>query len=356
VSLTLGLFAVRWYNERTASVEGAGVPLVIALGDINRDIIARIPRYPEPGGDGVASALWTGDGGSAANTARGLAQCGISAGLIGRVGCDAQGEELLRQLQAAGVDTSLVQRDPDVASGLMFITVTPDGQRTMIGYRGANARTCAEEIDPQAVRTARWLHISGYALLGPPQVHAALYALQVAAAAGLRVSLDPGLEAARQKPALIHSLLDQIDLLLPSEEEARALTGAHDPRAALESLHAQGARTVALKQGPRGCLLSDGGVPSLVPAFPIEVLDTTGAGDAFAAAFLAGQVCGLSLRACGLWANALGAWAASAPGGAMPELAALLAYLRQEQDEARWRGWGREFEALLGLLKGRDGT
>lgn len=204
------------------------MPQVVALGDINVDVIAHIPRYPPQGGDGLAERMSVHSGGSAANTAIALARLGLDVGLIGRIGEDPLAEWALEELTEAGVDLSAVQRDPEAMTGLMFIAVTPDGERTMFGYRGANARTDPNLLDEAYIAGARLLHLSGYALLEAPQREAALRALEMAHRAGLRLTLDVGLEAATRLAGEIKSLLSRVDLIFSTLIEAKRLTGCGD--------------------------------------------------------------------------------------------------------------------------------
>ena len=155
-----------------------------------------------------------------------------------------------------GQETGFLGKNPVFNNGIMFVAVTPDGQRTMFGYRGANVRLDPDGLDVGAIRAARWLHISGYALLAPPQSKVALRALSIARDAGLQISLDPGLEIVLREPALVRALLPCVDVLLPNEDELGTLIGAGDPQEALFRLHRGGVPTVALKLGARGCLLS----------------------------------------------------------------------------------------------------
>ncbi len=327
------------------------MPTVIAFGDVNLDMIAHVPRYPQPGGDGLATDFVVREGGSAANTARALACCGISVCLIGRVGNDPIGRQLLENLRSAGVDVSLIQHDSDVASGVMFIVVTPDGQRTMFGYRGANARTSAYELQPDAIRDADWLHLSGYALIESPQSGAALRTLAIASTSGVRISLDLGLEIVLRESRLVDMLLPHVDILFPNREEAQALTGAEEPATMIATLHDKGVPTVALKLGSEGCVIGCGDELCRVPAFAVDVVDTTGAGDAFAAGFLAARIRGFDLRTCGLWANALGAIAASVEGGALPDRELVCSFLRERSRHRRWSGWEDEFGAILSCME-----
>ncbi|MDY7042571.1 MAG: carbohydrate kinase family protein, partial [Chloroflexota bacterium] len=273
------------------------MPQVITLGDINLDIIAYVAHYPQPGGDGLADRFHLCPGGSAANTALTLARCGIETAIIGRVGEDALGAQMLADLRAGGVDVSLVQRDPDVTTGTMFIVVTPGGERTMFGFRGANTRTDPAGITPECLRSAHHFHLSGYALLEPPQRETALRAFKVARRAGLGVSLDAGLEILTRQADLVRGLLAEMDLFFPNLDEAELLAGARDAETAVVRLREQGAKVVALKLGERGCFVGTAEGSFAVPPFAAEVHDTTGAGDAFDAGVICGRLGGLSWRA-----------------------------------------------------------
>ena len=328
------------------------MPQVVTLGDINVDIIAHIPRYPPSGGDGLARRASVHGGGSAANTAAVLARLGVDVGLIGRVGEDPLAEWALAELAEAGVDLSAVQRDPELMTGLMFIAVTPDGERTMFGYRGANARTSPALLDEAYIAAARLLHLSGYALLEGPQREAALRALEVARGAGSTVTLDVGLEAATKLAQEIKDLLPQVDLLLPTLLEAERLTDCGDAEEAIERLLSWGAKAVALKMGAQGCLVGTAEGIFAVPAFAVEVRDTTGAGDAFDAGLIFGRLKGLGWRESALLANALGAMAAAVEGAgsSLPGREEVRAFLEERQGHPSWRAWRRELRILLALL------
>jgi len=328
------------------------VPQVITLGDINLDIVAHVVRYPQPGGDGLASRSCLRPGGSAANTALTLARCGIEAAIIGRVGVDALGTQLLADLQASGVDVSLVQRDPDATTGTMFIVVTPDGERTMFGFRGANVLTHPAGISVTGWRDARHFHLSGYALLESPQRQAALRALELAQNAGLSTSLDAGLEILIQQADLIRSLLSQLDLFFPNLDEAELLAGTRDPETAAVRLREQGVKVVALKLGGQGGLVATADGVFTVPPFEVEVCDTTGAGDAFDAGVICGRLRGLNWRAAALLGNALGALVVANEGDRREAIASenVVAFLCQQRDLPPWSGWQREFDAVISTV------
>jgi ribokinase len=204
------------------------MPQVVTLGDITVDIIAFIPRYPAPGGDGLAERMEVHGGGSAANTATVLARFGVDVSIIGRVGRDSFAEQALAPLAEAGVDLSCVQRDDEVITGIMFIPVTPDGERTLFGYRGANPRLDPALLDEECIAQADVFHLSGYALLAEPQRSAARRAVEMAHRAGVAISLDAGLEAAAKATEEVRALLPLVDLIFPNQAEAEHLTGSSD--------------------------------------------------------------------------------------------------------------------------------
>jgi ribokinase len=289
---------------------------VVALGDVNVDIIARFPAYPTRGENAIALSSAFHCGGSAANMAVSLAKLGVAVSLIARVGCDPWSSAATRTLEEAGVVLSGLQRDPEVMTGLMYIAVTPGGERTMLGDRGANAFTDPREVDDAAFRGARLFYLSGYALLAEPQRSAALLALKLARLHGLTVALDPGMNITKGTLEKMRELLPLVDILLPNLDEAQALTGLADPEDCLEALMGLGAETVALKLGRNGCLVGRGSWRRQVPAFPVAALDSTGAGDSFAAGFLAARLWGLGWHGAAILGNALGSAATVHVGGA----------------------------------------
>ena len=134
------------------------MPDIVVMGDINVDVTFSIPAYPLPGNETVATSVRMHTGGSAVNTAIALAKMEMDVGFIGRIGRDPLAHQVLEDLEAAGVDCSQVQVDPSVSTGLIFIAVTEDGERTMFGARGANSFTQAGVIKPSYFSSCRWIH------------------------------------------------------------------------------------------------------------------------------------------------------------------------------------------------------
>ena len=277
---------------------------VVCVGDLMVDVVAKLPGPLALGSDTPSPIAFRG-GGAAANVAAWLVSAGAEATFLGRVGDDAAGERALAQLEAAGV-TVAASVDPDRPTGTIIVLVEPDGERTMIPDAGANAGLGAAEF--VLPREATELYVSGYALLEPGARPFALAALAAARAAGRPIAVDaasaaPLARVAAEFPGWVGSGV----LLFANADEARVLgTG---PR---ELAARYGAAVV--KYGAEGAVWSDGRKMVRVPAAPGTVVDGTGAGDAFAAGFLAARGAGQDVPGCLAAAAQLAARAISRVG------------------------------------------
>jgi ribokinase len=322
---------------------------IVALGDVNVDIIAHFASYPGKGDDALAYSTEIHCGGSAANTAMALARMGLGVVLISRVGPDSLALKALNSLREAGVISSGLQRDPAAMTGLMYVIVTPDGERTILGHRGANVLTEPHQMREEDIRDAKVLHLSGYALLADPQRSAAFLALEMACRHGLTVTLDPGMSVPQAALDEMRALLPVIDLFLPNLPEAQALTGADSPQDCFRALVAAGVRVVALKLGQYGCLIGGREGFIYVPGFAVEARDSTGAGDFFAAGMIAGWLGGLDWRSAAILGNAMGAMAVArvGAGASAPQARDVLALL---SDPRQSSGRGKRVEAIRRVI------
>ncbi|SOD99222.1 Sugar or nucleoside kinase, ribokinase family [Blastococcus haudaquaticus] len=239
---------------------------------------------PAPGSDRPA-AIRTRGGGAGANVAAHLARQGVPVALVGCVGDDAAALGLAAELSAAGVGL-LLRTVPGAATGTIVSLVEPGGQRSMLADRGANLQLRPDDVPPPV--DGQHLHLSGYTLLDPGPRTAGLTALVAAADAGCTVSLDPASTGPLTAYGVDRWLADtaRATVLLPNEDEALLLTGCADAEAAARTLAARHP-VVAVSLGADGALWASGDVLVHRPAHPTEVVDTTGAGDAFAAGLLA---------------------------------------------------------------------
>jgi len=335
-----------------SNIRRNGMLQVVTLGDINIDVIAHIPGYPQKGGEGLAEQGHIYCGGSAANTAIVLGRFGVDVGIIGRVGEDALAPLALAALDEAGVDGHGIQRDPEAITGIILVAVTPDGERTMFGCRGANVRTDPALLDEGYIAQARIFHLSGYSLLASPQRDAALRALEISQKAGLTVTADLGLEAVMRVTDWAKAILPQVDILFPSQPEAEYLTGHQDIEEVVKALLDCGVRVVALKLGKRGCAIATGEETIRVPGFPVPTVDTTGAGDSFDAGIILGQLKGWGWRESALLADALGALTATVEGAgtSLAERGEVRAFLEAHLDKPTWQEWREELRFLIDFL------
>ncbi|RPE44798.1 sugar/nucleoside kinase (ribokinase family) [Streptomyces sp. Ag109_O5-1] len=272
---------------------GRGGALLV-VGDVVTDIVAR-HRGPLAAGTDTAAVIRTLPGGAGANVACWAAHTGCAeVRLVGRVGADAA-KWHERELVAAGVRPRLVV-DPEAATGTVVCLVDngASAERTFLTDSGASLRLEPADWSDALLDGVARLHLSGYLLFSEPSRALVSVALASARARGVPVSLDPasaGFLAVLGVDRFL-ALVEGVDVLLPSRDEACLLTGLPDPADAAAELSHRVPLVVA-KSGADGALVARaGGVLARVPAAPATPRDTTGAGDAFTGAFLAALVAG----------------------------------------------------------------
>jgi sugar/nucleoside kinase (ribokinase family) len=291
-------------------------PPVVVVGDLMVDVVAAAAGPLAHASDTEARVRWTG-GGAAANVAAWLAAGGVPVALVARAGADVAGRGAVADLAAAGVDARVVL-DDERATGTCVVVIGADGERTMLPDRGANLALAPDDLPAELFRRGGHLHLSGYVLLHDGPRAAGLCALDHAQEAGMTISIDPA-SAAPLRACGVDRVLDWIagaNTLLPNRDEARVLTGEDDPEAAARALAARAdASEVVVTLGAEGALWTDGRQVVRVDAPRVEaVVDTTGAGDAFAAGWLVARRRGADPRAALTAACALGARAVARAG------------------------------------------
>lgn len=231
-------------------------------------------------------------GGSAANTMAGLASLGAKAGFVGKVKDDAAGREFTHDIRKAGVVFDTPHASDGAATARCLIFVTPDGQRTMNTFLGACQALQPEDIDETAVAGAKILYMEGYLWDPPGAKQAFLRAAKVSRAHGRKValSLSDSFCVDRYRAEFLSLIRDRVvDILFANESELHALYETADFDAALAALRAEKGLLGVVTRSENGCVVASDGKVIAAPAFPVEeVVDTTGAGDLFAAGFLAG--------------------------------------------------------------------
>jgi ribokinase len=294
----------------------AGRPLVLCVGDIDVDLMIGVPRVPGPDEKVNGRRLSLAPGGMMANAAVALARLGSPARLVAAVGDDRDGAFAVNAVAAEGVDVRFVARRADGPTFMCVVMVGPCGEKSLVRVASAAYLPDPAAITPEAMAGVGHVHLT----LGNPRLTEA--ALTAAEGAGAGVSLD--LEAADvpEDAAALAAVLARVDLLFMSRsgaEAARARLGAA-PR---------GRRLTVTTLGPDGAEAEAGGARVAAPGFPVDPRDTTGAGDAFAAAFLHARHGGCGLGEALAFANAAAALSTLAVGAqsGLPDEAAVRALL-----------------------------
>jgi ribokinase len=255
---------------------------IVVVGSLNMDLVVRSPRHPKPGETIIGGEFRTIPGGKGANQAVAAARLGAKVEMVGRVGADGFGNDLLANLRGVGVSTTCVKQDSAASSGVALIVVDARGQNTIVVASGANMDLTEGDVEAAA------LAFEGAAVillqLESP-LPAVARAASLARKRGARVILNP----APARP-LDADMLALVDYLVPNESEAALLTGievqdSHSCKRAAVKLLKQGVGGVILTLGARGALLVNRDGVIRVPAFRVKAVDTTAAGDAFVGAF-----------------------------------------------------------------------
>ena len=255
-------------------------------------------------------------GGSACNTAIGVGMLGGKARFVGKLGQDQLGDLFQQDLKKNHVEPVLFTSA--LPTGRVLSVITPDAQRSMFTYLGAAAELKPGEITPDCFDKAAVVHVEGYLLFNRELM---LATIKAAKAAGARVSLDLAsfnvVEAS--KDLLDKIIADYIDILIANEDEARAFTGQTDEEKALAAL-SENVELAVLKVGHRGSMVNyQGRDIKIDPMVCPQAVDTTGAGDLWAAGFLFGLVNGYSIKKSGEFASACGAEVCQVIGANIPE-------------------------------------
>ena len=290
---------------------------VFVVGSINQDFVLKVERRPKPGETVTDAVLSTHNGGKGANQAAAAALLGASVALLGRVGDDGFGGPLVRALEEKGVDTTLVAPAPDSSTGTAFITVTQDGENAITVAPGANRRLTPEDVD-----AARGEIGAAAVLVVQMEVprECVARAVEVAGEVGTRaiLNLAPPFEVPR-------TVLENLDPLVVNEHEAAFLLGdsvegVEAALAAASNLLALGPKSAVVTVGADGAVFAQEEDEGYVPAPEVEVVDTTGAGDAFVGALALRVARGDSLRRAVGYAVRAGAAAVTREGaqGALP--------------------------------------
>jgi ribokinase len=301
-------------------------PQIVIVGSANTDMVVKTPRIPGPGETVIGGDFLMAAGGKGANQAVAAARLGARVTLVARLGTDMFGDQAIAGYQHEGIDTTYIVRDADHPSGIALISVDAQGENSIAVASGANAHLTPLDVDraSQAIGEAHVLLVQ----LEVP-LDAVRRAVTIAHDMGVRVILNPA--PARE---IAPPLLAQVSIITPNEHEARVVVGEPDQAHAIRRMLDAGVETVLVTLGAQGVLWATRETRILVPAFPVEAIDTTAAGDAFNGGLAYALGRGLSMAEAIRYANAVAAISVtrmgaqpSLPTGA--EVAAFLAHRGQ---------------------------
>ena len=277
---------------------------VVCFGALNVDKLYRVNRIAREDEHSFITDFVEAPGGSAANTAVGLARLGLRVGFIGKVADDDEGKFLLDDFKKEGVDVRGIAISKTGISGIVFGFIDKEGNRALYVAPGVNDSLGFEEINSDYAGNTEFLHLTSF--VGEKPFTAQKKLLKVAS--NVKISFDPGELYARRGLEAVRPFLRRCYVISPNENELKLLTGKgcrerDGYREGAKVLLREGASIVAVKLGGKGCFVTDGKESHLIEPYEVEVVDTTGAGDAFCAGFLYGLIKGKDLYECGRLGN-----------------------------------------------------
>ncbi len=316
-------------SEVQLKVTGVGSPIMDLLAHVSDDFVSTYAG--EKGGmelvdaevmskmvENLPDTPKLAAGGSAANTVFAMARLGMPCGFVGKVGRDSHAEQYLGLFQKYGGEISRFKYNDQVPTALCLSLVTPDYERTMRTFLGAAATLAPDEIVSEDFAGYAHVHVEGYLLFNQELL---LAVLDRATKAGCTISLDLGsFEIVNAFKDLINDILEKyIDIVFANEDESKAFCGSEDPEVGLAAL-SEKCSVAVVKLGAEGSLIQDELGVSKVSANMVEnAVDTTGAGDYWAAGFLHGYLNGYTMGACGQMGSILGAEVVQQLGAELPE-------------------------------------
>jgi len=318
--------------------------LIVSCGNLNLDVYMKVESLPERGSATESKDFYFSGGGAASNFAVAMSRLEMNVRLLACVRHDFLGEMLLQELAREGVDTSYIRR-VNATTGLVVVIVDEQGERTMIAFRGANNLLSHEVVEESVLSQAVLFHVAS--LSGDKTLRILKKVKSINES--IVTSYDPGGVAIRDRAEVLKAL-KYTDILLLNEREFKGIF-SHYKSELLESFLSQGTRRlriVVIKRGGRGASFLAKPFCVDVPAFKVNVVDATGAGDAFNAGFLFGYLLNLSPEETLTLANAVGALKVSRKGArSSPFLAEVLLFLR----ERGFKGLAEAIEARAKVLK-----
>jgi sugar/nucleoside kinase (ribokinase family) len=283
---------------------------VCIIGHMCVDLMVKpLEALPPRGTLSYVDSLHVSPGGCGLNPAIYLSTMGFKTAILGKTGNDPLGDIIVSAFQKAGVDCAGLRRDSQNGSSGTVVAIDGSGERTLMHYLGTNATLCFNDIDLDFLSETGILFIGGTFILPRFDGKDAASVLRLAKEKNVLCAMDTAWDASGAWMRKIEASLQYLDWFMPSYEEAVMLSGEKDAERMSEAFLDKGVRNVVIKLGAEGCHVREReGASYRVPALKnITVMDTSGAGDAFCAGFLAGLAQGWETRRCAELGNALGA-------------------------------------------------
>ena len=309
-------------------------PNLVIYGDVLTEVFAKIQSMPKLGQDSLVNDLTILPGGSAANCAAISAKLGTQVSFIGISGRDLFGAMLRQDLVQHGVNVKHL-RHVDGSTATVITLIDPSAERTFFSFRGVAALLPYGPLPNPVLGPDDILHISGYSFQTTHSRQTALDLIETARQVGARVSIDPSFHFASKVVTEYPNVLS-LDYFFPNQEEAFLITQTQDSTQAASRLLEIGIKTVLLKLGAAGCLVAHEKRSFQFDAFPQErIIDTTGAGDAFAAGFLSAILKGCALEEAALVGQATASVIITKVGGhtAAPTKQNLIDFANKNKDK-----------------------
>ncbi|MCW4006782.1 MAG: carbohydrate kinase family protein [Candidatus Bathyarchaeota archaeon] len=272
----------------------------VGFGALNVDKLFQVNRIAHAEDESYIKTRSVNCGGSAANTAVGLARLGCKTGFIGKVGGDKEGKLLVEDFCKEGVDTQGIIHAKYGESGTVMGFVDDQGQRALYIHSGVNDALAIEEISKDYAANARFLHLTSF--VGEKSFQTQKDLLETLPRT-VKVSFDPGVLYAQKGKTKLQPILQRTYLMMPNRSELKLITGEQDPTKGAAALLELGVQICAVKLGANGCYITDGKQTHTIEPHKGRLVDTTGAGDAFNAGFIYGLLNGKDLLECGRIGN-----------------------------------------------------
>ncbi|MBK7978721.1 MAG: carbohydrate kinase family protein [Ignavibacteriae bacterium] len=283
---------------------------ITCLGIIVADVIAKaVDKLPKEGELDIVEQIEMHLGGCAANCSVDLELIGVKTAVIGKVGEDGLGSFVIGNMKYNGVNVNGISISKTSKTSASIVLVNSKSERSFIHQLGANADFTMEDIDLSIILNSKILFVAGALLMPKFDGDSTANLLKMVSESGIITVMDTAWDSTGKWMKLIEPCLPFLDYFIPSFEEAEMLTDKHEPEEIANVFLKGGVKTVVIKLGSMGCFIKNrNGEKFFIDAFKgIDVVDTTGAGDAFAAGFITGLLKGWDLRFCGQFANAVGA-------------------------------------------------